>query len=226
MAENERRFWKNGRFPHLLGAQMLWLKLWSALKRPSWNLHFLISFENKLRQYHCDLRWASKRDLMCLFSPLGKSPIEKLNDGSCNHIRCAICTCEFCWLCMKEVDNLHFITPTGCTFYGKKRWSKQKSIIFLILSWILTPILALLFIVIAIPLLLIILPIMITKKFYQYTLETEIDSIRRYVLCIFVFLCAFLLTPFLLILALLIGVPLLLFFIYFYMPKRYIAANF
>jgi E3 ubiquitin-protein ligase RNF19A len=156
----------------------------------------------------------------------GKSPIEKLNDGSCNHIRCAICTCEFCWLCMKEVDNLHFITPTGCTFYGKKRWSKRKSILFLTLSWILTPIIAILLIILAIPTLLILLPIIMTRKFYQYSVETELDLCRRIVLCIFVFLSTLILTPFILILALLIGVPLLIFFIYFYMPKRYISSNF
>jgi E3 ubiquitin-protein ligase RNF19A len=127
---------------------------------------------------------------------------------------------------MKEVDNLHFITPTGCTFYGKNRWSKSKSILFLVLSWILTPIIALILIVLAIPVLLIVLPIILTKKFYRYSLETEIGPIRRFILCTFVFLCTFLLTPFLLILCLLIGVPLLLFFIYFYMPKRYISANF
>jgi E3 ubiquitin-protein ligase RNF19A len=127
---------------------------------------------------------------------------------------------------MKEVDNLHFITPTGCTFYGKNRWSKRKSILFLILSWILTPIIALILLVLAIPILLIVLPIIMTKKFYQYSLEIEIGSIRRFILCIFIFLCTFLLTPFLIILGLLIGVPLLLFFIYFYMPKRYITANF
>jgi hypothetical protein len=157
---------------------------------------------------------------------LGKSPIEKLNDGSCNHIRCAICTCEFCWLCMKEVDNLHFITPTGCTFYGRKRWSKRKSIIYLLSSWILTPIIAILIIVLAIPILLILLPIIMTRKFYHYSREIDIGSFRRFILCIFVLLITFILTPFILTLALIIGIPLLIFFIYFYMPKRYVAANF
>ncbi|CAF2309326.1 unnamed protein product [Rotaria sp. Silwood2] len=158
--------------------------------------------------------------------PRCKSPIEKLNDGSCNHIRCAICTCEFCWLCMKEVDNLHFITPTGCTFYGKKRWSKLKSILFLLLSWILTPILAILIIVVAIPILLIALPIIITKRFYQYTFELDMGSIRRFFLCTFVFISTFILTPLILVVGLLIGIPLFIFFIYFYMPRRYISANF
>jgi hypothetical protein len=127
---------------------------------------------------------------------------------------------------MKEVDNLHFITPTGCTFYGKKRWSKRKSILFLILSWILTPILGVLLLVISIPILLILLPIIMTKKFYQHAVEIEIDSIRCFFLCIFIFLSTFILTPFILILAILIGIPLLIFFIYFYMPRRYITANF
>jgi E3 ubiquitin-protein ligase RNF19A len=130
---------------------------------------------------------------------------------------------------MKEVDNLHFITPTGCTFYGKNRWSKRKSIIFLTISWILTPIITLLLLVLAIPLLLILLPILITKKFYQHSLhslETEINSCRRFFLCIFVFICTLILTPFILLLGLLIGIPLLIFFIYFYMPRRFISANF
>ncbi|CAF1990369.1 unnamed protein product [Rotaria magnacalcarata] len=158
--------------------------------------------------------------------PRCKSPIEKLDDGSCNHIRCAICTCEFCWLCMKEVDNLHFITPTGCTFYGQKRWSKFKSIIFLLLSWILTPILAILIIVLAVPLLLLILPIIITKKFYRYSLDTNVDLMARVFLCIFVFMSAVILTPLILTFGLLIGIPLIIFFIYFYMPRRYVSANF
>ena len=127
---------------------------------------------------------------------------------------------------MKEVDNLHFITPTGCTFYGKKRWSKRKAILFLVLSWILTPVIALLLIAIGVPLLLILLPIFMTKKFYGYSVELDMDACRRCFLCIVIFIVTFLLTPFILILALLIGVPLLIFFIYFYMPKRYISANF
>ena len=46
--------------------------------------------------------------------------IIKMNDGSCNHMTCAVCGCEFCWLCMKEISDLHYLrsvpthTPTGC----------------------------------------------------------------------------------------------------------------
>ena len=35
--------------------------------------------------------------------------IIKMNDGSCNHMTCAVCGSEFCWLCMKEISDLHYL---------------------------------------------------------------------------------------------------------------------
>lgn len=35
--------------------------------------------------------------------------IVKMDDGSCNHMTCAICGAEFCWLCMKEISDLHYL---------------------------------------------------------------------------------------------------------------------
>ena len=35
--------------------------------------------------------------------------IVKMNDGSCNHMVCAVCGSEFCWLCMKEISDLHYL---------------------------------------------------------------------------------------------------------------------
>lgn len=35
--------------------------------------------------------------------------IVKMDDGSCNHIICAVCSAEFCWLCMKEISDLHYL---------------------------------------------------------------------------------------------------------------------
>ena len=48
--------------------------------------------------------------------------IVKMDDGSCNHMTCAVCGSEFCWLCMKEISDLHYLSPSGCTFWGKKPW--------------------------------------------------------------------------------------------------------
>jgi E3 ubiquitin-protein ligase RNF19A len=35
--------------------------------------------------------------------------IVKMDDGSCNHMSCAVCGAEFCWLCMKQVSDLHYL---------------------------------------------------------------------------------------------------------------------
>lgn len=35
--------------------------------------------------------------------------IIKMDDGSCNHMTCAVCGGEFCWLCMKEISDLHYL---------------------------------------------------------------------------------------------------------------------
>ncbi|XP_002169863.1 E3 ubiquitin-protein ligase RNF19A isoform X1 [Hydra vulgaris] len=56
--------------------------------------------------------------------------IIKMDDGSCNHMTCAVCGGEFCWLCMKEISDLHYLSPSGCTFWGKKPWSRKKKILW------------------------------------------------------------------------------------------------
>ncbi|XP_048590416.1 E3 ubiquitin-protein ligase RNF19A-like [Nematostella vectensis] len=56
--------------------------------------------------------------------------IIKMDDGSCNHMTCAVCGAEFCWLCMKEISDLHYLSPSGCTFWGKKPWSRKKKILW------------------------------------------------------------------------------------------------
>ncbi|KAI4459105.1 rbr family ring finger and ibr domain-containing [Holotrichia oblita] len=56
--------------------------------------------------------------------------IVKIDDGSCNHMMCAVCGAEFCWLCMKEISDLHYLSPSGCTFWGKKPWSRKKKILW------------------------------------------------------------------------------------------------
>eukprot|EP00050_Salpingoeca_kvevrii_P012295 m.21521 g.21521 ORF g.21521 m.21521 type:complete len:336 (-) comp3931_c1_seq1:65-1072(-) len=56
--------------------------------------------------------------------------IFKLQDGSCNHMTCALCRAEFCWLCGKVLDSWtilnHFGSFSGCTFFGSRQWSQRK----------------------------------------------------------------------------------------------------
>ncbi|KAF1743733.1 hypothetical protein MXB_831 [Myxobolus squamalis] len=65
-------------------------------------------------------------------------PIYRINDGSCNHIYCPICKIEFCWLCLKNVTEFHYITysttiiffrASGCTFYGSNAWTSKKKLL-------------------------------------------------------------------------------------------------
>ena len=39
--------------------------------------------------------------------------IIKMDDGSCNHMTCSVCGTEFCWLCMKRITDLHYLSPSG-----------------------------------------------------------------------------------------------------------------
>uniref|UniRef100_A0A3Q2P3T1 RBR-type E3 ubiquitin transferase n=1 Tax=Fundulus heteroclitus TaxID=8078 RepID=A0A3Q2P3T1_FUNHE len=77
--------------------------------------------------YHCKQAWHPNQtcDSLCLrlnsshlVSPADDikpcprcgAYIIKMNDGSCNHMTCAVCGCEFCWLCMKEISDLHYLS--------------------------------------------------------------------------------------------------------------------
>lgn len=52
--------------------------------------------------------------MLCLGDDIKPCPrcqvlIVKMDDGSCNHMTCAVCGAEFCWLCMKEISDLHYL---------------------------------------------------------------------------------------------------------------------
>lgn len=41
--------------------------------------------------------------------------IMKINDGSCNRMNCTVCGCLFCWLCLQEISDVHFLRSVwGC----------------------------------------------------------------------------------------------------------------
>ncbi|KAJ1529897.1 hypothetical protein ONE63_006627 [Megalurothrips usitatus] len=92
--------------------------------------------------------------------------IGKMDDGSCNHMQCAVCGAEFCWLCMKEVTDLHFLSPSGCTFWGKKPWSKKKKILWQLGTLVGAPVGIGLIAGIAVPAMIIGLPVWVGKKIY------------------------------------------------------------
>jgi hypothetical protein len=82
--------------------------------------------------------------------PRCNSLISKMDDGSCNHMTCR-CGAEFCWLCLKEISDLHYLSPSGCTFWGKQVWSKKKIIIWQIGTLVLAPPMIALMAAVAVP---------------------------------------------------------------------------
>lgn len=57
--------------------------------------------------------------------------IIKMNDGSCNHMTCAVCGCEFCWLCMKEISDLHYLRWDR---HAGKKTAHLHSVVFTVVS--------------------------------------------------------------------------------------------
>ncbi|KAK7899379.1 hypothetical protein WMY93_020232 [Mugilogobius chulae] len=87
-----------------------------------------------------------------------------MNDGSCNHMTCAVCGCEFCWLCMKEISDLHYLSPSGCTFWGKKPWSRKKKILWQLGTLIGAPVGITLIAGIAVPAMVIGIPVTLDER--------------------------------------------------------------
>ncbi|XP_052260638.1 E3 ubiquitin-protein ligase RNF19B-like isoform X2 [Dreissena polymorpha] len=142
--------------------------------------------------------------------------IMKMNDGSCNHMTCPVCGAEFCWLCMKEISDLHYLSPSGCTFWGKKPWSRKKKILWQLGTLVGAPVGITLLAGIAVPAMVIGIPVWVGKKIHT---RLEHASKHRHNLAIVGGVTAsILLSPLLAGLAVGIGVPILLGYVYGVVP--------
>ncbi|EFO88728.1 hypothetical protein CRE_06578 [Caenorhabditis remanei] len=103
----------------------------------------------------------------CRPCPRCSTLIMKEDDGSCNHMHCTMCRAEFCWLCLKEITDLHYMSPTGCTFWGKKPWSGRKRLMWQLGSLIGTPAVVVATAVVSVPLIIGLVPYSIGKKVYK-----------------------------------------------------------
>uniref|UniRef100_A0A1A8NA38 RBR-type E3 ubiquitin transferase n=1 Tax=Nothobranchius pienaari TaxID=704102 RepID=A0A1A8NA38_9TELE len=144
--------------------------------------------------------------------------IIKMNDGSCNHMTCAVCGCEFCWLCMKEISDLHYLSPSGCTFWGKKPWSRKKKILWQLGTLIGAPVGITLIAGIAVPAMVIGIPVYVGRKIYaHYELKKTSHNKRNLAITGGVAL-SIITAPVIAAVSVGIGVPIMLAYVYGVVP--------
>ncbi|KAL5283736.1 RNF19B family protein [Megaselia abdita] len=142
--------------------------------------------------------------------------IVKMDDGSCNHMVCSVCGSEFCWLCMKEISDLHYLSPSGCTFWGKKPWSRKKKLLWQLGTLVGAPVGIALVAGIAVPAMIIAIPVWVGKKLHARYISATKN--KRNLVVLGGVAASILVSPVLAGLAVAIGVPILLFYVYGVVP--------
>ncbi|CAL1584736.1 unnamed protein product [Knipowitschia caucasica] len=144
--------------------------------------------------------------------------IIKMNDGSCNHMTCAVCGCEFCWLCMKEISDLHYLSPSGCTFWGKKPWSRKKKILWQLGTLVGAPVGIALIAGIAIPAMIIGIPVYVGRKIHNRYEGRDISKHKRNLVIAGGVTLSVIVSPVVAAVTVGIGVPIMLAYVYGVVP--------
>lgn len=150
--------------------------------------------------------------------PCCKVLIIKMDDGSCNHMTCSVCGTEFCWLCMKEISDLHYLSPSGCTFWGKKPWSRKKKIMWQLGMLVGAPVGIALIAGIAVPAIIIGIPVWVGRKLHAKYSRQQTSKHRRNLIVTSGVMASILVSPILAGIAVGIGVPILLAYVYGVVP--------
>uniref|UniRef100_A0A8C2DMT3 RBR-type E3 ubiquitin transferase n=1 Tax=Cyprinus carpio TaxID=7962 RepID=A0A8C2DMT3_CYPCA len=144
--------------------------------------------------------------------------IIKMNDGSCNHMTCAVCGCEFCWLCMKEISDLHYLSPSGCTFWGKKPWSRKKKILWQLGTLVGAPVGIALIAGIAIPAMIIGIPVYVGRKIHNRYEGKDTSKHKRNLVIAGGVTLSVIVSPVVAAVTVGIGVPIMLAYVYGVVP--------
>ncbi|VDM75548.1 unnamed protein product [Strongylus vulgaris] len=142
--------------------------------------------------------------------------IVKMDDGSCNHMVCAMCSVEFCWLCLKEISDLHYLSPTGCTFWGKKPWTRKKKLLWQLGTLIGAPVGIAIIAGLSIPGIIFGVPVFVGRKVHQRLLHHS--NARRRLLTAACVVGSLFISPVLAVMAVGVGVPIMLAYVYGVVP--------
>jgi hypothetical protein len=117
---------------------------------------------------------------------------------------------------MKEISDLHYLSPSGCTFWGKKPWSRKKKILLQLGTLIGAPIGIALVAGVAVPAILIGLPIWSGRKVYMKLKNS--NKHKRNFCVVSTVVGSLLISPVVATLTVGIGVPILLAYVYGVVP--------
>ncbi|GMR30825.1 hypothetical protein PMAYCL1PPCAC_01020, partial [Pristionchus mayeri] len=148
--------------------------------------------------------------------PRCRALIVKMDDGSCNHMVCAMCSTEFCWLCLKEISDLHYLSPTGCTFWGKKPWTRKKKLAWQLGTLIGAPLGIALIAGLSVPGIIFGVPVLVGRK--VHTRFMHHTKLRRRLITAACVAGSLVVSPVLAVMAVGVGVPIMLAYVYGVVP--------
>ncbi|XP_014743685.1 PREDICTED: E3 ubiquitin-protein ligase RNF19B-like isoform X2 [Sturnus vulgaris] len=140
--------------------------------------------------------------------------IMKINDGSCNRMNCTVCGCLFCWLCLREISDVHFLSPSGCTFWGKRPWSRTRRILWQLGMVLGAPMVISLAAGVAVPVITIGIPIYMGRKVLGQSRRSSLSRCQQCLSVTSSVLLSLFVSPIITALTVGIGVPLVLTYVY------------
>ncbi|XP_029352768.1 E3 ubiquitin-protein ligase RNF19B [Echeneis naucrates] len=144
--------------------------------------------------------------------------IMKTNDGSCNRMNCTVCACQFCWLCMQEITDVHYLSPSGCTFWGKKPWSQTRKVLWQVGMLLGAPVVISLIAGIAIPVIIVGIPIYMGRKVHGRCKKNSISGSKHYLTVASGVMMSVFVSPVIAAVTVGVGVPLMLTYVYGVVP--------
>ncbi|XP_027525270.1 E3 ubiquitin-protein ligase RNF19B-like isoform X2 [Corapipo altera] len=140
--------------------------------------------------------------------------IMKINDGSCNRMNCTVCGCLFCWLCLREISDVHFLSPSGCTFWGKRRWSRTRRILWQLGMVLGAPMVISLVAGVAVPVITIGIPIYMGRKVLGQSRRSSLSGCQQCLSVTSSVLLSLFVSPIITAITVGVGVPLMLTYVY------------
>jgi len=119
---------------------------------------------------------------------------------------------------MKEISDLHYLSPSGCTFWGKKPWSRKKKILWQLGTLVGAPVGIALIAGIAIPAMIIGIPVYVGRKIHNRYEGKDVSKHKRNLAITGGVTLSVIVSPVVAAVTVGIGVPIMLAYVYGVVP--------